>query len=237
MKQLQDIKNLDDMIGNVINADCLEVMKMMPDKSVDLILTDPPYGINYQSNMRVMSDKFDKLDNDNNEMRFIAYKEFYRLLNDNCVAICFCSFKNFADDFNELKKYFDIKNCIIWYKAGGGIGDLIHSFVTDYEIAIVAHKGDCSIRGKRCGSVWQSGKVNPNNMVHPTEKPIDLIQRLAKSFSDETDLVFDPFLGSGTTAVACEELKRRWIGCELVEKYCKISDDRISAVKNQTTLF
>ncbi len=237
MKILQDINNLDDMIGNVINCDCLDLMKKMPDRSVDLILTDPPYGIDYQSNMRVMSKKFNKLDNDNNEMRFDAYKEFFRLLEDNCVAVCFCSFKNFADDFNELKKYFDIKNCIIWYKGGGGIGDLKHSLITDYEIAIIAHKGNFEIKQKRIGSVWQEGKVNPNFMEHPTQKPISIIQKLVKYFSKETDIVFDPFLGSGTTALACEMLGRRWIGCELEEKYCKIADERVKNYKNQMQLF
>ncbi len=106
--------------GVIYNADCIDIMREMPDKSVDLVLTDPPYGIDFQSNMRVRSEKFEKLENDNNNSRFDAYKEYYRLLKDNCVAIIFCSFKNYADDFNELKKYFDIKNCIIWDKGGVG---------------------------------------------------------------------------------------------------------------------
>ena len=100
-------------------GDCLEVMKEIKDKSIDMILTDPPYGINYQSNMRTKSDKFDVLQNDNNEMRFVSYPEMFRVLKDNSVAVIFCSFKNYADDYNELKKYFSIKNAIIWFKGGG----------------------------------------------------------------------------------------------------------------------
>lgn len=110
---------IEEHLNKIYNIECLEFMKTLPDKCIDLVLTDPPYGINYQSNMRVMSKKFDKLENDNNDSRFIAYGEFFRLLKDDCVAIIFCSFKNYADDFNELKKYFDIKNCIIWNKGGG----------------------------------------------------------------------------------------------------------------------
>lgn len=219
-------------LNTIHNEDCLETMKRMADKSVDLVLTDPPYGIDYQSNMRVMSKKFDKLVNDNNDSRFLAYAEFYRLLKDNCVAIVFCSFKNYADDYNELKKYFNIKNCIIWSKGGGGIGDLSHSLLTDYEMAIVAHKGMAKIRGKRYGSVWNSSKVDPNKMFHPTEKPVDLISKMVESFSDEGNIVLDPYLGGGSTALACRMLKRNYIGIEISSEYCKIAQDRIKSISN-----
>jgi site-specific DNA-methyltransferase (adenine-specific) len=227
MLKLNDLKSWEDAKNKVLCCDCLEYMKMMPDKCVDLILTDPPYGIEFRSNMRVMSKKFDKLENDNNEMRFDAFKEVARILKDNSVIMSFCSFKNYADDYNELKKYFSIKNCIIWNKGGGGIGDLTHSLSTDYEMAIIGHKGMCQIRGKRDGSVWDTGKVNPNTMVHPTEKPKDLIIRMIDKFSDKEHLIFDPFMGSWTTARACKDLGRNFIGCELSEEYCKIGEQRL----------
>src|SRR5688572_21840937 len=179
------MKYPDDYINKIIKGDCLKVMKSMPDKCVDLVLTDPPYGISYQSNMRVVSGKFDKLDNDNNSSRLDSYGEMFRVLKDNCVVIIFCSFKNYAEDFNKLKELFDVKNCIIWDKGGGGIGDLSHSLLTDYEMAIVAHKGQSVIRGKREGSVWRESKVFNKAMLHPTEKPVSLIERMVSKFSDE----------------------------------------------------
>ena len=217
--------------NNIYQGDCLELMKDIPDNSIDLVLTDPPYGINYQSGKRVISEKFDKLDNDDNDSRFEVYPEFYRVLKDNTVAIIFCSFKNYAKDYIELDKLFDIKNCIIWYKRGGGIGDLKNSLSTDYEMAIICHKGNCNIKGKRVGSVWTISKVNPNLMVHPTEKPIKLILKLIDKFSNKNELVLDPFLGSGTTAVACKELGRKYIGIEISEEYFNISKDRIERTK------
>lgn len=216
-------------INQIINADCLEVMKTFPDKSIDLVLTDPPYGIDYQSNMRVMSKQFDKIANDNNNSRFEAYKELWRVLKDNTVIVVFCSFKNYADDYKEIEKYFDIKNCIIWFKGGGGIGDLAHSLSTDYEMAIVGHKGQCELRGKRHGSVWKSNKINPNVMSHPTEKPVDIIGKMIDTFSDPDAIVLDPFLGSGTTAVACKQLNRNYIGIEISEKYCEIARQRVAS--------
>ena len=104
-------------VNKIYNNDCLELMKQLPDKCIDLVLTDPPYGINYQSNMRVVSEKFNKIENDNNDMRFYAYDEIYRVLKDDCVAILFCSFKNYADDYKYLEKLFSIKNAIIWNKG------------------------------------------------------------------------------------------------------------------------
>lgn len=215
------------MINKIIQGDCLEVMKDIPDKSVDMILTDPPYGINYQSNMRVVSKKFNRLANDNNDMRFLSYPEIYRVLKDNCVAIIFCSFKNYADDYNEIKKLFSIKNTIIWFKGGGGIGDLRHSLSTDYEMAIVAHKGMCNIRGKRDGSVWQHKKVNPNKMIHATEKPTDLFERLILKFSDEGQIILDPFAGSGVTGIAAINTNRNYILIEKEPEYIDIINKRL----------
>ena len=215
------------MEQKIIQGDCLEVMEGFADKSFDLVLTDPPYGIDYQSNMRVVSKQFAKLENDNNSSRFEAYKEIWRVLKDDTVAIVFCSFKNYADDFNELAKLFDIKNCIVWDKGGGGIGDLTHSLLTDYELAIIAHKGQCTIRGKRDGSVWSEGKVNPNTMVHPTEKPVPLLMRMINKFSDADAKILDPFLGSGTTLVACKQLNRNGVGVEISAEYCEIARQRL----------
>jgi len=221
------MKYPDDFINKIICGDCLEVMKDIPDKSVDLVLTDPPYGIDYQSNMRVKSKKFDKLVNDNNDSRFDAYKEFYRILKDNSVVISFCSFKNYADDFNELKKYYDIKNCIVWFKGGGGIGDLKHSLLTDYELAIVAHKGNRAINGKREGSVWQVNKVPPGQMFHPTEKPFQLLKKFIDQFSNKDNVVLDSYAGSGTHLMAAKNLHRKYIGIEISEKYCEIAKQRL----------
>ena len=100
--------------------DCLEGMKGMSDESVDLIVTDPPYGIKYQSNARTKTEKFEVLKNDDNDSRFIAFLEMFRVLKQNACCIVFASWKNFAYDYVELEKLFSIKNAIIWFKKGGG---------------------------------------------------------------------------------------------------------------------
>jgi len=76
-------------------------------------------------------------------------------------------------------------------------------------------------------SLWKSNKVNPNVMFHPTEKPIDIIQKMVESFTDETNLVLDSYLGGGSTAIACKNIKRNFIGIEISEKYCSIARQRL----------
>ncbi len=221
----------------VIQGDCLEVMRGMEDNCVDLVLTDPPYGIDYQSNMRKVSKKFSKIENDDNNMRFLAYREFYRILKPDTVAFVFFSFKNYAEDFTELSKLFSIKNAIVWSKGGGGIGDLKHSLLTDYEMAIVAHKGKFRINGKRIGSVWMYNKVDPNKMIHPTEKPVSLLRKAIRKFSYKNDVVMDCFLGSGATAEACHYEERDYIGIEISEEYCEIARKRVQEAKDSMGLF
>ena len=101
----------------IYHGDCRDILPDLP--KVDLVLTDPPYGIDYQSNMRTVSERFDKIANDNNGMRFDVYKHIFDLMNDNTCGVFFCSFKNYAYDFIELGKNFSIKNCIVWNKGGG----------------------------------------------------------------------------------------------------------------------
>ena len=90
----------------------MEIMKSMPNDSVNMILTDPPYGINYSSNRRTKTEKFPVLKNDDNDSRLLDYSEFARILKNNSVAIVFASWKNYVSDIQELQKYFDIKNII-----------------------------------------------------------------------------------------------------------------------------
>lgn len=208
-------------------GDCLQLMKDVPCGSVDMILTDPPYGIRYRSNMRVKTDRFDPLENDDNDTRLLAYSEFARILKSDSVAIVFASWKNVAVDIQELQKYFDIKNIIVWFKGGGGIGDLKHTLSTDYELAIVCHKGKCRLRGKREGSVWSCRKVTPSKMLHATQKPIDLLARMIEKYTDRNAVVFDPFMGSGSTCVAAVNSGRHYIGFEIDEKYFEIARKRL----------
>ena len=91
----------------------------------------------------------------------------------------------------------------------------------------MAHKGAALIRGKRDGSVWSIGKVFAGSMTHPTEKPVDICVMVIRKFSDQGNIVLDPFMGSGTTLRAAKDLGRKAIGIEIEERYAEIAAKRL----------
>lgn len=209
--------------GISINDDCLNVIKKMPNNYVDMVLTDPPYGISYQSNYVSYRRK---IENDNNDFRFKVYDELKRIMKTDSVICVFCSYKNFAKDYIYLSKIFNIINVLVWYKGMGSMGNL-EVLSTDYELCIVCGVGKPKIRGKRCGSVIRINKVPPEQMKHPTEKPIDLYRFIIRKWSDRKNIVLDCFAGSFVNAVACIEEDRKYICIEQDEEYFKQGTKRI----------
>lgn len=216
-------------MNKVYNADCIEYMKSMEDNCIDLVVTDPPYLMNYKSNRRVVLDKFDYIKNDKGSFDLIQryINECYRVMKDNTAIYMFCSWHH-VDLFKQaIESKFKLKNIIVWNKNNHGSGDLKASYAPKYEFILYAHKGRSLFRDKRIADVIDCAKVTSKDLTHPTEKPIELLKLFIKNNSDINDLVFDGFAGSGTTGVACKELGRNFIGCELDESYYKIAKDRI----------
>jgi site-specific DNA-methyltransferase (adenine-specific) len=210
----------------LIHGDCLEGMKKINDKSIDMILTDPPYGINFQSHSR--KNIYDKIHNDDNTEFLESYfKECNRILKDNTAIYCFCSWHN-VDKFKiQFEKYFKLKNIIICVKNNHRSGDLKASYSPKYEMILYGNKGRKCFSGKREEDVVNSNKTK--NEFHPTQKPIDLLERFIRNSSNEYDGVFDGYMGSGSTGVACVNANRCFIGIELEEKYSDIAQKRIES--------
>ncbi len=209
-------------------GDCLELMKEIPDKSIDLILTDPPYGMNFQSNFR--KEKYKKINNDENLLWIDDFlKESYRVLKDNTCIYIFCSWHNVDIFKKNIEKYFKIKNIIIWVKNNTSMGDLKGSYAPKYEMVIFAHKGRRLMNGFRYPDVIEAKRTN--NKLHPTQKPIELLEKFIMASSNENDIVLDPFTGSGSTGVACINTNRNFIGFELDEKYFEIAKERLGLNK------
>ena len=128
-------------LNKIYNMDCLEFMKTLPDKCIDLVLTDPPYGMSFQSNHRTV--KHEKIVNDNNLDWLPDFiKESYRLLKDNTHAYFFCSFHNVDVFKQEIEKYFEVKNILVWVKNNTGMGDLEGDYAPQYEFCIYSRKGN-----------------------------------------------------------------------------------------------
>ncbi len=206
-------------------GDCLERMKEIPDGSVDMILTDPPYGMDFQSNHR--KTKYAKIKGDSN-LDWLGdwCSELYRVAADNTAHYIFCSFHH-VDKFKQaLEKQFKIKNVLIWEKNNTSMGDLKGDFAPKYEMIIFVHKGRRFINGKRDANILKFSKTK--NELHPTQKPVDLLQYLTEKFSDEGQTILDPFMGSGSTGIAAKNLNRKFMGIEMDEGYFEIAKKRIN---------
>lgn len=216
-------------------GDCLEIMKDIPDNSIDLIVTDPPYLIKYKTNRRKnKSHDFcsEILNDDNYELIEKFFKESFRVLKKNSAMYCFCSSKTIDYFMKQVfSNGFTIKNQIIWVKNNWSAGDLKAQFGQQYEIILLLNKGRKKFNGKRLSDVWVFPKVSGKNQFHQNQKPLELIEQCIEKHSKINDLVLDPFMGSGTTGVACKELHRNFIGIELEEKYFEIAKKRIEETK------
>jgi site-specific DNA-methyltransferase (adenine-specific) len=216
-------------LNNIYNEDCLVGMSKIPDKSIDLVLTDPPYLMNYKSNRRVKSEKFDYIMNDINSEELIKeyIKECHRILKGDTSIYMFCSWHQVDFFKKEFEKYFKLKNLLVWNKNNHGSGDLKGAYAPKHELILYGHKGRSLFREKRIPDVIDYSKVPSNKLVHPTEKPIGLLETFIKNSSDEINIVFDGFMGSATTAIAALNTNRRFIGFELDKEYYEIANKRI----------
>lgn len=186
-----------------------------------MIVTDPPYMINYRSDYR--KNKYNRIKNDKDSYNLISeyFKKCNEILKDNSAIYCFCSWHNVDFFKQEFEKYFKLKNIIVWNKNNTSMGDLKGSYAPKHEFILFGHKGRRLIEGFRYPDVLDFKRTN--NKLHPTQKPIDLLEVLIKTSSKEGDVVFDGFMGSGSTGVACLKNNRNFIGVELDEKYFEIA--------------
>ena len=219
--------------NQVILGDCFEVMKDLPDNSVDLILCDPPYLMNYRTNRRKnKSHRFcAPITNDDNPGFVNALiGQCYRVLKPNHALYMFCN--DIQVDFfkQELEKQFNIRNLIIWIKNNHTAGDLEAAFGKRYEFIFLVNKGRARLRGKRLTNVWgvdreERRRLNSDDRpkLHQNQKPIPLLKQCISLLSDPGDLVFDPVCGSGSALIAAAELGRDYIGIEIETEYVEMA--------------
>lgn len=237
--------------NKVIQGDCLELMRYLPDDCVDLVLTDPPYGLNYKSSW---TDVFDKIVGDVN-LDWVEpfFAELHRITKPDCAFYIYTRFDSIPEFMFELRKFTKIYNLIVVPRTQlGGTGSLKSSFAPQNEFIIYAVKGNKplqltstlkpSLRYRRdfCKKNvpeyltrlpdywhWCKAGIWNNDRVHPTQKDISALETAIKCSSVEGDVVFDPFVGSGSTAVAAKTLNRNFIGFEIDEDYVQIAGRRL----------
>ena len=210
------------------NWDCLEVMKDIPDGSVDLVLCDPPYWMDYQSAWRIDKTQWKpKIAND--KLPFIWFiNDASKKLKNGGALISFCRFDSWSDFSRACELAgLEVKAEIVWDKMNHGTGDLKWCPWFRHEIAVFATKGRFTFHGKRPQSLVSIPRVNPSILAHPNEKPVALMEWLVEHYCPEQGTVLDPFTWVSPVGMACKNLNRNFIGIELDENYFEIANNRI----------
>lgn len=211
-----------ELINTIKNIDCLKGFRLINDETIDLILTDPPYGLNTNG-----------INNDSSlECFYSVLPECFRVLKKDSFFITFFSTKYLPLVFkdNPFKYFWNF----VLYCPNGQVNSPIG--YTKYMSCLVFKKGN----PKMISRVKDIFVDTPGKMVepdegfidHPTPKPKTFIMEILKMFSKEGDLILDPFIGSGATAVACKLTNRKFIGFEIEKKYCQLSLKRLKRFEN-----
>jgi site-specific DNA-methyltransferase (adenine-specific) len=211
----------------IIHGDSLEVLPTLEKKSFDLLLSDPPYGIDFKSGWnnkdKIANDKI----KDTVELFENVLREAVPLLKDDAHFYLFGSIDFLPEIKPIVEKYLNLKNILIWDRSVIGMGDL-KTYGKSYDIIYFGYnKTFKELNGIRDRDLLKFNRVSPSENVHPTEKPLDILEYLIKKSSKEGDHVLEPFSGSGKTLVACKNTNRKATGVEIEEQYYNLTKSRI----------
>lgn len=218
---------------SLVNQNCFDFLKTVPDKSVDLVLIDPPYEVSRDTNFQSGEAKGKDTDRFRVSMNFgdwdnnftgldLVIKECHRLLKDGGTLICFYDLWKLI----TLKGYFELANFkqlrfIEWVKTNPvPLNSKTNYLTNSREIAIVGvKKGKPTFNSEYDNGIYKYPICHDKGRFHPTQKPVALLEDLILKHSNENDTILDCFAGSGSTAVAAHNTNRNFIGCELSKEY------------------
>ena len=208
-------------------GDSAKVLNEVEDKSIDLLLTDPPYGMDFKSGWN----KKEKIKNDalNETITLLdnVLEKTKNKLKDDAHFYLFGNIKYLEYIKPIISKHLNIKDILIWDRCVIGMGDL-NSYGNSYDIIYFGYnKVWKNLNGIRERNVLKYERVVPNEMQHPTEKPRELLEYLIKKSTSENEIVLDPFAGGGSTLLASSNTNRKSIGIELEKKYYDLIKQRI----------
>jgi len=211
----------------IILGDSIKVLPTLEPKSFDLLLSDPPYGMDFKSGWNTK----DKIANDKIEDTVSLFEDVLResvpLLKDDAHFYLFGNINYITEIKPIVEKYLNLKSVLIWDRKVIGMGDL-KSYGNSYDIIYFGYnKVWKDLNGTRDRDLLSYSRVDPAKNIHPTEKPLDILEYLIKKSSNEKDKVLEPFAGGGSTLLACKNLNRLATGIEIEEKYYNLIKERI----------
>ncbi|MCQ2974960.1 MAG: site-specific DNA-methyltransferase [Bacteroidales bacterium] len=217
---------------SLLNEDSKVVIKQIPNNSIDFILTDPPYNIGKHSTGNIQLPGRTAINNDVAEWDWVDFNpnewadEFVRILKPTGNLFIFTSYNQIGQWYDNLDHKFDTSNFMIWHKTNPTPKIFKASFLNSCEIIFTCwnkkHTWNFISQKEMHNFVESPICMRPerlNNPKHPTQKPISILKKMITIASNKGDIVFDPFMGVGSTGVASLELERKFIGIEINEKY------------------
>lgn len=218
---------MDKYINQIINADCLDILKQLPDKCIDLVLTDPPYGIgeasgkNKSRGNKAIAKDYGNKDWDNSIPEKEIFNEMLRVSKHQIIF-----------GGNYFVEYLHNSPCWLVWDKNNGTNDF-----ADCELAWTNFKSAVRKYLWTWNGMLQHDMKNKDIRIHPTQKPLKLFEMILRDYSKENNLILDCFSGSGTTAIACHNLKRRFICIERDTDYYNASVERLKNAQSQLKLF
>lgn len=211
-------------VNEVLQGDCTRVLRRLPDSFVDLVVTDPPYGVRYKDS------KGRTIANDDDLNRILgAFTDLYRVLKPNSICISFYGWGQVDTFFRAWRRAgFRPIGHIVWAKDYASRTRYLHY---RHEQAYVLAKGSPKMPEQPIDDIqpW----VYSGNQDHPTQKAVKILTPLIEAFSQPGQLVLDPFAGSGSTLVAAALNGRRYLGVELESDYCRVARERLAKVQRR----
>jgi DNA modification methylase len=224
----------------IVCDNCLNILPKLKSNVFDLVITDPPYGIEYNTGYREHSTIFGQngVTGDNaDNLPFLneVLKQLDRVTKADAHIYWFSHWSK-AGIHDELleENGFKVKNHLIWIKNNWSMGDLHSAYANQYEVIIFGVKGNKQLNElgglERHTDILQFDRVSGEELKHSCQKPLMLMKFLMEKSSNTGDWVLDPFLGTGTTSVAAKVLERNCLGIEIEQKLCELANERISKV-------
>lgn len=227
----------------ILRADSRDIIKRIPDNSIDLILTDPPYNLGKHSTGNIPLPGRSAMNNDVAEWDMIDFSpeewadEFVRILKPTGNLFIFTSYNQLGRWYNCLDHKFDTSNFMIWHKTNPAPKIFKAGFLNSCEMIFTCwnkkHTWNFISQAEMHNFLESPICMRPerlSNPKHPTQKPVSILKKMIRIASNEDDIIFDPFMGVGSTGVAALELDRRFIGVEIDESYFNAAQRRINEI-------